>query len=58
VSWKEDRRDKTPYCERCGEKITNISKAATYRSGGPYYETIYICEECLKLNKEVKDDGK
>ena len=49
-SKKED-----PYCEHCGKTITDFSKTKVYRSGGPYYETVYICYDCLYPNKENED---
>ena len=34
------------YCDVCGCEIHDTSKCKMYRAGGPYYETVYICEEC------------
>lgn len=58
MSRKPDRRKNDIYCDQCGEAIEDISKCKVYKSGPPYYENIYICEECANMKKEVEDDGK
>lgn len=34
------------YCDACGCEISDVNTCSMYKAGSPYYETIYICEEC------------
>lgn len=43
--------NKSIYCEACGCEIYDTSRCSMYRSAGPYYETVYICEDCADSNK-------
>lgn len=52
----ESKRDE-PYCEHCGKTITDFNKAKSHTNKGPFYETVYICYECLYPKKEI-DDGR
>lgn len=44
------------YCEVCGAEIRDFDKADSYRSGPPYYETIYICEDCNGRKKVPNEE--
>ena len=51
---------KVIFCDNCGCEIHNLDKCKMYRAGGPYYETIYICEDCSSnkaTSEEMEEDG-
>jgi hypothetical protein len=50
--------NKIIYCDACGEEIRDLSTCKMYPSGGPHYDTIYICKECSSdkpLNDTLSD---
>lgn len=55
-SWKIDSKSKIKYCDSCGEEIKGDDGIDyfSYKSGPPYYDTIYICKSCHN-GKEEKD---
>ena len=57
--FRNHKKKEKPYCEHCGKELNDISESSCkiYRSGPPYYETVYICRECLNIGKEDEADG-